>query len=234
MSAVARSRFYAWIALALTLIMFVGFARTLYLRPWFEVPPISGVLMLHGIAFTAWFALFVGQTQLVARGNVRLHRKLGAAGVVLALAVIATSLATVIEAAGSPQPRPMGLNSQQFASVPTVAIAGFAGFFAAAIALRRRPELHRRLMTVAMIFVMGPPVARILFMLGVTREFLFAQTAVTAVLIAWCLANDWLKHRVMHPIYVIGGILLISSWPFRFWLARTPQWEPVGRWMAGL
>lgn len=37
MAAVIRPRFYAWIALAITLIMVVGFSRTFYLRHWFDV-----------------------------------------------------------------------------------------------------------------------------------------------------------------------------------------------------
>ena len=234
MAAVIRPRFYAWIALAITLIMVVGFSRTFYLRHWFDVPPISPLLILHGIVFTAWFAMFVVQTRLVAAGNVRLHRKVGAAGVVLAILVIVVTAISIVESANSPRPRPMGLNAQQFTFVPVVGIVGFAVCFAAAISLRRRADLHRRLMMLAMIFIMGPPVARILLVLGAQSKFLLAQTAISMALIGACLVYDWVKHRTVHPIYSIGGVILLVSWPLRFWVAATPQWEAVGRWMAGI
>lgn len=234
MAAVIRPRFYVFIAIALAVITLVGFARTFYLREWFEVPPISGLLIVHGAVFTAWFALFVVQTQLIARHNARLHRTLGAWGVGLAVLVVIVSMMTVVESASSPRIRPMGLNSQQFSFVPTFIVIAFAGLFGAAIAFRRRADLHRRLMVLAMIALMGPPVARLLLLLGAKGGFLFSQTAVTAALVAWCLLYDWFKHRVVHPVYSIGGLLLVVSWPARFWVAQTPQWEQVGRWMAGM
>lgn len=234
MAAVPRHRFYQAAALVMAVLVLFGFARTFYLRQWFDVPPISGLLVVHGVVFTAWFALFVVQTRLIASHNARLHRKVGPWGVALALIVVVTSLMTIVESASSPRMRPMGLNSQQFTFVPLIAILGFAGLFGAAVALRRRADLHRRLILLGMITLLGPPVARLLLVIGVKGGFLFVQTGVAAVFVAWFLLHDWFKHRVVHPIYAIGGALLVLSWPARFWVARTPEWEQVGRWVAGL
>lgn len=234
MSAVPRHRFYQAAALVMGVLVLIGFARTFYLRQWFDVPPISVLLFLHGVVFTAWFALFVVQARLIAGHNARLHRKIGPWGVALAVIVVVTSLMTIVESASSLRPRPMGLNAHQFTFVPLIGIVGFAALFGAAIAWRRRADLHRRLILLAMITILGPPVARILLLIGTKGGFLFAQTAVAAVFVAWCLLHDWFKHRVVHPIYLVGGTLLVLSWPARFWIARTPEWEQVGRWMAGL
>ena len=57
MAAVTRSRFYPLFALALALVVFVGFARTFYLRQWFDVPPITALLFLHGLVFSMWVAV---------------------------------------------------------------------------------------------------------------------------------------------------------------------------------
>ena len=54
MAAVVRSRFYPHIALVLALIIVTGFARTFYLRAWFDLPPLKLLVMLHGVLFTAW------------------------------------------------------------------------------------------------------------------------------------------------------------------------------------
>jgi hypothetical protein len=38
---------------------------------------------------------------------------------------------------------------------------------------------------------------------------------VPALFVAWCLAYDWRKQRIVHPVYAIGGAALIASWPLR-------------------
>jgi hypothetical protein len=55
-----------------------------------------------------------------------------------------------------------------------------------------------------------------------------------AGIIAWCLISDWRKYRIVHPVYLYGGILIVLPWPLRVWLARTSEWESVGRWIAGM
>jgi hypothetical protein len=234
MATVVRNRFYAAFAMVLAALTFIGFARTYYLRQWFDVPPITTLLHLHSIAFTAWFVLFLIQTRLIAKGNYRTHMQLGIAGIVVAIAVVILGYAAAIVSASAPRPRPGGMNSQQFVFVPLLGITLFAILVAAAIALRKKAQLHKRLMTLAMITVLGPPVARLILVANAGAHFLTIQVAVSTAFIAGCLINDWVKHRVVHPIYLYGGLLIIASWPIRFMFARTPAWEHVGRWLAGM
>jgi hypothetical protein len=51
-------------------------------------------------------------------------------------------------------------------------------------------------------------------------------------LLAWCLVHDWRRNHIVHPVFAIGGLVLLLSWPFRQWLARSELWEPAGRWVA--
>src|SRR4029450_804156 len=114
MAAVTRSRFYPIFALGLALVVFVGFSRTYYLRVWFDVKPITLLTHLHSIVFSMWVALFVIQTRLIARHQVRAHMRLGIAGLVLAALVVAIGFATVCVSANAVRPRPMGMTSIQF------------------------------------------------------------------------------------------------------------------------
>jgi hypothetical protein len=234
MAAVVRNRFYAVFAVALAVFTFVAFARTYYLRHWFDVPPITVLLHVHSIVFTAWIVLFVIQTRLIAAQNYRTHMQLGIAGVVVAALVVIFGYATAIVSASAPRTRPMGMNSQQFVLVPLVAITAFAVLVAAAVALRKRADLHKRLMTLAMIAILGPPIARILFVTGTGQYFAVIQVAVPALALGWCLLSDWRKYRIVHPVYSIGGAILLISLPLRMFIARTPAWESVGRWLAGM
>jgi len=227
-------RFFAWGTALIVLIAFGGFARTYYLRHWFDVPPITVLLHLHSIVFTAWVVLFVIQTRLIAAQNYRTHMQLGIAGIGVAALVVIFGFATAIVSATAPRVRPMGLNSQQFVLVPLVAITFFAILVTAAVLLRKRAQLHKRLMTLAMISVLGPPIARLIFVTNTGKYFAAIQIAVPATCLAWCLVSDWRKYRIVHPVYSIGGAILLASLPARFLIAQTPQWENVGRWLAGM
>ena len=234
MATVVRNRFYAVFAIALAVFVFVAFARTYYLRHWFDVPPITVLLHIHSIVFTAWVVLFVIQTRLIAAQNYRTHMQLGIAGVIIAALVVIFGFATAIASASAPRMRPMGMNSQQFVLVPLVAISSFAIFVTAAVTLRKRADFHKRLMTLAMIAILGPPVARIIFVTNTGAYFPVIQFSVHAACLAWCLIADWRKDRIVHPVYSIGGGLLLLSLPLRIFIARTPAWEHVGQWLAGM
>ncbi|HET7810991.1 MAG TPA: hypothetical protein VFL16_10485 [Steroidobacteraceae bacterium] len=234
MAVVVRGRFYGIVALVLAVLVFAGFARTFYLRAWFDVPPITLLLQLHGFLFSAWFALYVVQTRLIAANHVRAHRQLGIAGVALAALVVIVGLVSTVVSAGAPRARPMGLSSPQFVLIPLVAIVTFGGLVAAALVYRYHPAVHKRLMTLAMITVLGPPVARLIAAAGQRESFLAIQTTVAAAFVIWCLMADWLRYRVVHPIYSVGGPLLVLSWPLRAAIAQTAGWEGIGAWMAGL
>jgi hypothetical protein len=234
MAAVVRNRFFAAFAIAVAVFTFVAFARTYYLRHWFDVPPITVLLHIHSIVFTAWVVLFVIQTRLIAAKNYRTHMQLGVAGIVVAALVVIFGYATAIVSASAPRVRPMGMNSQQFVIVPLVAITLFAVLVAAAVALRKRGDYHKRLMTLAMIAVLGPPIARIIFITGTGQYFALIQIAVPALALAWCLTSDWTKYRIVHPVYSIGGAILVLSMPLRILVARTPAWERIGQWLAGM
>jgi len=232
MAAVARSRFYPLFALFLALVVFAGFARTFYLREWFDVPPITVLLYLHGIVFSMWVALYIIQTRLIAAHQVRAHMRLGIAGLVLAALVVAVGLANVLVSASAPRVRAMGMASNHFVFVPFFVLVVFTCLVTAAVALRRKPALHKRLMTLAMIAILPPATARLIALAGLRENFLLLQTSATAAFVIFCLAGDWIKHRVLHPVYAIGGALLVLSWPFRVWVAQTDAWGRVGSWMA--
>jgi hypothetical protein len=234
MAAVVRNRFYAAAALALALLIFASFARTYYFRAWFDVPPITVLLHLHSIAFTTWFVLFIIQTRLIAAQNYRMHMQLGIAGIVVAACVVVLGISTAVVSAGAARVRPMGMNSEQFVLSPLVAILMFAGFVTAALVLRRRAQLHKRFMMLAMISVLGPPVARLIAVTQSGQYFAAIQFAVAVGFVTWCLASDWVKYRIVHPVYAVGGALFLVSLPLRAIIARTPAWERVGQWMASL
>jgi hypothetical protein len=58
------------------------------------------------------------------------------------------------------------------------------------------------------------------------------QMAVIAVFVTCCLVYDWRKNSVVHPVFAIGGLGLLSLWPARYAVARSETWQPIGEWLA--
>jgi hypothetical protein len=156
-------------AALLLAIALAGFARSFYLRPLFsgEEQGLRPEAIVHGIVMTAWFVLLLAQTSLIASGKPALHRRLGIAGVALAVAVV-LSLGLVIlrqtmrggfaaDLLGLDLSSEAGLAfvSESFwgQAIPTTVAAAF---LAVAIACRKRPEVHKRLMLLISIALVSP------------------------------------------------------------------------------
>ena len=232
MSAVVRPAFYRHMAIALSLFVIVGFSRTYYLRFLTELPPLETLVHLHSIVFSAWLLVFIAQTRLVAAHRVDLHMKLGVAAVVLAVAVVAISFATTAVKATMPRIHPSGLTPPQFTIVGIMSLVLFTGFLGLGIAFRRRAAYHKRFMVLAMIGVLTPAASRIITQSGLREHWTYLVPIFPAIFVAWCLAYDWRKHGIVHPVFALGGAALIVSWPLRLVIGRSEWYQPVGEWIA--
>jgi len=235
MSAVLRPRFHLLISIALVAFVVTGFSRTYYLKLLAgHPPPLPTVIQLHGAVFTVWLALFVAQVWLVAAHRVDLHRKLGITSAVFAVLVFAVGVLSVFQTAISNHVSPSGIAPAQFSIIGFTSIGMFGAFIALGVAYRRRPALHRRFMVLGMIASISPATARVLRLLDIEafRDSLIPLCA--AVFIAACIAYDWRKHRVVHPVYAFGGFIIVASWPLRQMVARSEWYFPVGEAVARL
>ncbi len=232
MSAVARPRFFGVAAIALTAFVVIAFARTYYLRPLSDLPPLGVLMQVHGAVFTAWLLVFVVQTRLVANHRIDLHMKLGYTSVGLAVLVVAVGFAAAAGAVAARPVRPSGLTGVEFAAIPMTTITLFAVFVALGIALRRRAALHKRFMVLAMIAVLAPAASRLIAWLDLRAQATLVQLMVPALFLGWCLLADWRASRCVHAVYVIGGAVILASWPLRQMMGRTEWWQPVGEWVA--
>lgn len=142
--------FYFGLVTLITASVFVGFTQT-YLppAPFAESGASLPVAVhIHGISFLAWYVLLVFQAVLVMRGAMRLHRKIGAASLVLVAVMVATGLFVVaVRMDGG-----LTEGDQFWAAFSLVILSNlilFTGFFAAALGHRRRPDEHRRYILLA-------------------------------------------------------------------------------------
>ena len=222
--------FYAGMALALAVTVLVGFGPTFYLKPFMASPALVGLTALHGFVFTAWVALFIAQTQLVARGRTDMHMRLGAAGAVLAALMLVVGLLTAIDAARRGAVPPGAPPPLVFLAVPFFAIVEFAVLVGLALGLRRDSATHKRLMLLAAITITGAAVARLPIGFAGTPPGFFALTDLFIVAAA---VHDWRTRGRVHPAYVWGGLSLIALQPLQLMFAGTGVWLGFAKWLMG-
>lgn len=221
--------FYVGMSVAMLLTVFIGFAPTLYLRPATNMAALTPLLELHGAVFSAWMLLFFVQTALVASRHTGVHRKMGLAGIALALAMLVIGVQTAIEAARLGH-APAGIPVLPFLAIPLTTIIVFATTVAAAVYFRRRKEVHKRLMLVATIGILTPAIARMLLPIAGAAAPPFALL-LTDLFLLPCLINDKRNFGRIHPAYLWGGGFLITSQIGRLLLARTETWRDLAAWL---
>lgn len=214
-----RTLFFVAIAGAMLVVIALGFGRSFYARPWFTDRPLPAYLIVHGVAMTAWYLLFLAQGLLVRAGRVDLHRTFGAAGVALAAVIVGTAI--VVNLNRVPRMEALGLIRSPADRELALAVAldslssmvAFAAVFSAALAWRRTPGVHRRLMFWSSVWMLGPAftAARPLgaFLDPLVAPYLPFFPADVLWLLA-LIAFDVKTERRVHPATYLGFLGLAS------------------------
>ncbi|HYG29291.1 MAG TPA: hypothetical protein VD887_03645 [Allosphingosinicella sp.] len=227
--------FYTAMGAAIAGTTFWGFAQTFYLARWMEAPPttpeMTGLLIAHGLAFTAWMALMVIQPALIASRNLRLHRRLGYLGAGVAAAMVALGNAAAV-AAMHVGFRGLG-DPFVFYAVPFFAINSFAVAVGLAMLWRNRAETHKRLILLANVGLIGAAIARIplsVIQAGAPFTFVFLPNLITLAGILY----DWRTRGRIHRVWIWGGLLMLLSQVVMFPVMGSAAWHGFAEAMAGL
>lgn len=225
--------FYAGAASLLLLLVFLGFQR-FYLhgqtaRGSELFGPLRILLIVHGVAMTGWVVLFLTQSLLIAGRNRRLHLKLGLLGAVLAASIVVLGPYTAIQTARlMPDIVRSGLSSRPFLAIQFGAMLNFGALVAIGLAQRRRAEIHRPMMFLATLSILGAATARIDWLRDLYRQtiwdrlfgpyfiFLLVGALILAVKTALARAFDrWLAAGL--AILTVNCALILA-------IAHTDPW----------
>ncbi len=160
-------RFYTRMAWFIAFAIVLGFGPSFYLKPLnlFNYPrpnpPLVTDLMVHGLVFSAWLAVFLAQVSLVSAGRRDLHRALGVAGMALGVAMVPVMYVTAagMVARGSAPPFTDALT---WSAVPLVSIPVFiAMLWLGWRESRRDLQAHKRIMLGLMLMLTEPALHRL-------------------------------------------------------------------------
>jgi hypothetical protein len=216
-------RWIYWPAgVAIGLVVVLGFAESYFLRPFVaHSDSLTTLVHVHGALMTAWIALFIAQTTLVAIGRRDLHRRLGTLGMVLVALIVVVSVPMAIVAAK------LGGHHMPGPALPALALV-FAFLFEfvtlACLGLfyRYRSDFHKRLMLLASITAMEAGAIRL--PLVVLNHSVFKTHVAIDVLLLVIMAVDSIKHRRLHPAFLWGAVFLFSMQAFSLWISNTSIW----------
>ena len=225
-------RLYILAAILTPLIVLAGFARTYYLKPFFNTPDLAGrIVHLHGIVMTAWVVLFVTQISLVVTRRTKIHQRLGILGGVLAALVVIVGVLTALYAAA--RDAAPGSTALNFLIIPLGDMLIFSILIGLALYFRRKLDVHKRLMLLAAINLLTPAIARIPLDFIINGGPLVFFGLTDLCLLA-CVAFDTFKHRRLHPVFLWGTVFVIAMQPLRLLLAGTDAWMGFAAALVGL
>jgi hypothetical protein len=233
--------FYLYLAGAFILIAFGGFIPT-YWAPvtasTFKGPPI---LHIHGALLFSWTVFYFVQTAFVAGRRIMDHRAWGLAGIALFSVLMCSILVAQMMVLKRDDALGHGDASRRFAAVTLCAWPVMAVFFTLAIVNIRKPEVHKRLMTLLLINMMTPALARVFLVLlaatagsaaagGPPPPFVaIPPSLVGDLLLVVAIVHDWRTRGRPHPVYVYGGLVTLGV-PFLIAaFAKTEVWMSMAK-----
>lgn len=191
---------------------------------------IRPLVITHGVLMLLWIVLFVLQNALIVGGNRKLHVTLGGAGAVLAAFMLAVGLAMAwasarFDPAGS---QPWGVGP--FLTVPLATILGFAAFAALGLRYRRKPQLHRPMMLLATLALVGAGLDRISAIADpitrATHASLFATLYFAPLVLgALFLLAKWAMTRSWDWVFAYGYAALAAFFALSAAVATTAWWN---------
>ncbi|HUQ52173.1 MAG TPA: hypothetical protein VM692_08115 [Gammaproteobacteria bacterium] len=227
----APRRLYVALAVLAALIAAVGFWPTYFGPLLAGAADKTSIIHFHAAVYVGWLAIFITQAALAATGRVATHIKLGRFAIGYGVLVIVVGLVTAFARFAVRVRAGEAAAAQAQLLGPLIDMLVFAPLFGAAIHYRRAPELHKRLMIVATTSLLIAAVAR-MPILGNPPDRLLLHLIWTAPILL-AIAHDFWRQRKVHPIYVLGLIVLVLEGP----LVRTPArqsqlWLDLSRWLV--
>ena len=228
-----EKRFFLLAGILFPLLVIIGFSRNYYLRPLFDLGPLySNMVRFHAAVMTAWVFLFATQTWLVSSKRVKLHMKLGWAGVGLAVLVLVTGYLVSIGAVAHQTAADRGgIPPLVFMVIPIADLVMFVVYFGLAIVWRKRPAEHKRLMLLGALNFLPPAAARfpVQAFLDLGPFWIFG---VPTVLTIAALVYDTWRNGKINWTFLIGSVALIASFPLRIVIGGTDTWMRLAEWMT--
>ena len=198
-------------------------ARRTFTAPWF--------VHLHGASALSWIILLIVQARLVRESRTPLHRRVGQAGLPIALAVWASGIATAVWAAERDLPEQGTVATSSLAGT-AIGLSLYLLLVMAGIAQRHRPDWHKRLIMLATIQVLWPAFFRLRHLAPIIPQpdiSLAFVAAYSPIVVA--AVRDHRRYGRIHPVWLFVGSALVVEQSLEFALFDQGPLRALGEWL---
>lgn len=228
-------RFYGRMAIAMAVIVFIGFAPSFYLRGLIPFPrpnpSMTPLILAHGIVFSGWIALFYAQTRLVAANRRDLHMRLGLAGFGLGLVMLCMMVVVSVQQIARAT-QPPYIDPVSFSAVPLISIPAFVIFLWMGWANRRDAQVHKRFMLLSALLMMEPAIGRMIFF-PPSYVGQYASSVVAWATVVPLMLWDRRSTGTVHWVTRFGAILMAMTLITRYLIWETVGWHAFVQALTG-
>jgi len=223
-------KFFAAMAGAIIVSVFLGFAHTYYLAGVFKAKLPSPIIHVHAVVFSSWVLFLTLQIVLVSAGRVSWHRRLGMFGAILAFAMVVFGLLAATQSfARGFSPPGSGISPATFYAIPCCEIVTFLVLFVAGFLRRFDAAAHKRLMLIATFELLGPAIGR--WPLAVVHKIPPVISLIILLFVLCVAAFDLWSRRRVHPVTLKAGSLVIVSQLLMFPIGQSALWHRLADWI---
>lgn len=198
--------------------------------------PAPLILEIHAFAFSTWMALLTAQIGLIRARRPQLHMKLGliSMGLIPVMAVSAFLSEVYGQRMRTGEP-----DERAFFIIAIFYVIAFTTLASTAIAVRKNPSAHKRLILLATTIIVGAAYSR---WWGTALYNLFGDAyggmliytyAGTNLLLAGALGYDWLTRGCLHRVYEIAVPAILAGEIATTIIYHSPKWVPIASFIVG-
>jgi hypothetical protein len=195
--------FFPAMSLLMLAIVVAGFSQSYFFAGMVFAKLPNALVHVHGFLLVTWIFLMVAQNALVATHHVRWHMRLGVLGFILPPLMIILGEFTLVDS----------IRRAQVPVPPEIILVGdteelviFVILTAWAMAVRRNPVAHKRLMLLGTIALLGPAIDR-LHILDSIMVTIAINLAIPVLLVAY----DLLSLRRVQRATIIGYAMIAAA-----------------------
>ncbi len=221
-----RSFFFVAFISTIIFLVLAGFGRT------FVVPLLRGTfsapwfVYVHGALFFAWITLLLAQALLAVRRKMVWHRRLGWVGATLIPAMVVSGIAVAVWATRRDVAAGQEHEALAFFFGQCMDMLLFGSLAFAAVLMRTNPAMHKRLVLLATLAILGAAVGRIP---GVGLVANWVTVGLFVCLAIFDMRNTGRFHRatVAGGMWLLGGIFTEEP------LGETEIWLAIAQHLVG-
>lgn len=198
-----RDYYFSIVGILLLFLTLIGFSDNLFTDIGQESNS-NPKFLVHGLFCLAWMIIFAVQTNLIRGDYYKVHQTLGIASAFVAVGVLASTLYLFIVIWNGWDNLVFYARPNRF-FLPSFGILVALGYF-----YRKRPAMHKRLMFLATLLMMGPVVDRVGTPFGLD-PFIPPPILWNGLFLS-LFVYDWQTLRRIHPITYLGFIWFYFVW----------------------